>query len=138
MLACSRATVIGRWRPARMLRASSEIGRLPKRTLGRTRSLCTLEKLLDPDGADEGEEGQHQGRKDGNERDDKAGSSLACAMKTLEAGSELAWDVERLVHGRVPCVANRLRERGTKRGTGEKRRAASTVPSLTLQATPRA
>ena len=34
--------------------------------------LCMLKELLDPNGADEGEEGQHQGRKDGNERDDKA------------------------------------------------------------------
>ena len=97
-----------------------------------------LEELLDPDGADEGEEGQHQGRKDGYKRDDKACGSLAGTMKTLETGSELAWDVERLVHGRVPCVANRLRELGTKRGTGEKRHAARTVPSLMLQATPRA
>jgi hypothetical protein len=93
-----------------------------------------LEELLDPNGADEGEEGQRQGWKDGNERDDKAGRSLACAMKTLEAGSELAWDVERLVHGRVPGVAKRLRELGTKRRTAEERRAATTVPSLMLQA----
>jgi len=75
-----------------------------------------LEELLDPNGADEGEEGQRQGRKDGNERDDKAGGSLACAMKTLEAGSELAWDIEHMLHGRVPCVAKRLRELGTSAG----------------------
>ena len=61
-----------------------------------------LEELFDPDGADEGEEGQHQGRKDGNERDDKARRSFAGTMKSLEAGSELVWDVERLVHGHAP------------------------------------
>jgi hypothetical protein len=33
-------------------------------------ALGLLEELFDPNGADEGEEGQHQGRKDGNERDD--------------------------------------------------------------------
>ena len=101
-----------------------------------TRCNARLEELLDPNCPDEGKEGEHQARQDGDERHDHVDRSGASAMDALErrcaAVNELAWDVERLVHRHLPLLQY-LRTREPSAGLAEKRRAPRTVPSLTLQ-----
>jgi hypothetical protein len=73
-----------------------------------TRCNASLEELLDPNCPDEGKEGEHQARQDGNERHDHVDRGGTSAMDASErrcaAVNEFTWDVERLVHRHLPLL----------------------------------